>query len=158
MVDVEFIKLRARDGWSIRELHRRTGWSRQAIRKALAAPAAPPRYKLSAPRPSPVMGPYLDVVRQWLADDETAPRKQRHTARRIYDRLVGEHDFTGAEVTVRQAVARLRGKRLEAYVPLEAPFGKIGQADFGSAVVTMSGCAPRSPSSVCAPRPPRCPS
>lgn len=139
MVDVEFIKLRARDGWSIRELHRRTGWSRQAIRKALAAPAAPPRYKLSAPRPSPVMGPYLDVVRQWLADDETAPRKQRHTARRIYDRLVGEHDFTGAEVTVRQAVARLRGKRLEAYVPLEAPFGKIGQADFGSAVVTIVG-------------------
>jgi hypothetical protein len=59
MVDVEFIKLRAHDGWSIRELHRRTGWSRQAIRKALAGPAAPPRYELSAPRPSPVMGPYL---------------------------------------------------------------------------------------------------
>ncbi|MCU0296465.1 MAG: hypothetical protein MUD05_10485 [Candidatus Nanopelagicales bacterium] len=75
MVDVEF-KLRARDGWSIREISRRTGWSRQAIRKALAAPA-----------------------------------KQRHTARRIYDRLVSEHGFTGAEVTVRQAVARLRGAR-----------------------------------------------
>ena len=87
MVDVEFIKLRARDGWSIREISRRSGWSRQAVRKALAAPAAPPRYELSAPRPSPVMGPYLPLVRQWLADDETAPPKQRHTARRIYDRL-----------------------------------------------------------------------
>jgi len=140
MVDVEFIKLRARDGWSIREISRRSGWSRQTIRKALAAPAAPPRYELSAPRPSPVMGPYLDVVRQWLADDETAPRKQRHTARRIYDRLVSEHGFTGAEVTVRQAVARLRGARpREPFVPLEAPFGKIAQADFGSAVVTIAG-------------------
>ena len=141
MVDVEFIKLRGRDGWSIREMSRRTGWSRQAIRKALVAPAAPPRYELSAPRPSPVMGPYLDLVRQWLADDESAPPKQRHTARRVYDRLVAEHGFAGAEVTVRQAVARLRGTRPrhEAYVPLEAPFGRIAQADFGSAVVTIAG-------------------
>jgi hypothetical protein len=91
MVDVEFIKLRhARDGWSIREISRRTGRSRQAIRKALAAPAAPPRYELSAPRPSPVMGPYLDLVRGWLDGDESAPPKQRHTARRICDRLVDE--------------------------------------------------------------------
>jgi transposase len=140
MVDVEFIKLRARDGWSIRETSRRTGWSRQAIRKALAAPAAPPRYELSAPRPSPVMGPYLGIVRQWLAGDEEAPPKQRHTAHRIYDRLVSEHGFTGAEVTVRQAVARLRGERpREPFVPLEAPFGRIAQADFGGAVVTIAG-------------------
>jgi transposase len=140
MVDVEFIKLRCgRDGWSIREAARRTGWSRQAIRKALAAPAAPPRYELSAPRPSPVMDPYLPFVRQWLADDQSAPRKQRHTARRIYDRLVAEHGFAGAEVTVRQAVARLRGVRREVYVPLEAPWGQIAQADFGGAVVTLAG-------------------
>jgi len=140
MVDVEFIKLRCgRDGWSIRETARRTGWSRQAIRKALAAPAAPPRYELSAARPSPVMDPYLPFVRQWLADDESAPRKQRHTARRIYDRLVAEHGFPGAEVTVRQAVARLRGARREIYVPLEAPWGQIAQADFGGAVVTLAG-------------------
>jgi len=130
MVDVEFIKLRARDGWSIRETARRTGWSRQAVRKALAAPAAPPRYELSAPRPAPVMGPYLPLVRQWLADDESAPRKQRHTARRIYDRLESEHGFAGAE---------LRGARREVYVPLEAPWGRIAQADFGGAVVTIAG-------------------
>ena len=140
MVDVEFIKLRCgRDGWSIREAARRSGWSRQAIRKALTAPAAVPRYELSAPRPSPVMDPYLPFVRQWLADDESAPRKQRHTARRIYDRLVAEHGFPGAEVTVRQAVARLRGARREVYVPLEAPFGQIAQADFGGAVVMLAG-------------------
>lgn len=125
MVDVEFIKLRARDGWSIREIARRTGWSRQTIRKVLAAPAAPPRYELKVPRRAPVMEPYLPFVAQWLAEDETAPPKQRHTARRIYDRLVEEHGFPGAETTVRQAVARLRGARHEVYVPLEAPFGQI---------------------------------
>lgn len=139
MVDIEFIKLRARDGWSIRAIARRTGWSRQAVRKALAAPAVVPRYKLSAPRPAPVMGPYLDLVRQWLAEDADAPRKQRHTARRVYDRLVCEYGFTGAEVTVRRAVAALRGQHLTAYVPLEAPFGRIAQADFGSAVVMIAG-------------------
>ncbi len=52
MVDVEFIKLRAHDGWSIRETARRTGWSRQAIRKALAAPAAAPRYERRSRKPS----------------------------------------------------------------------------------------------------------
>jgi len=139
MVDVEFIKLRARDGWSIRETARRTGWSRQAIRKALAAPAATPRYERRSPRPSPVMDPYLPFVRQWLAGDESAPRKQRHTARRVYDRLASEHGYCGSEVTVRRAVAKLRGKRLDAYVPLEAPWGQIAQADFGSAVVTLAG-------------------
>jgi len=140
MVDVEFIKLRCgRDGWSTRETARRTGWSRQAIRKALAAAAEAPRYELSVPRPSPVMDPYLPFVCQWLAGDESAPPKQRHTARRIYDRLASEHGYCGSEVTVRRAVAKLRGKRLDAYVPLEAPWGQIAQADFGSAVVMIAG-------------------
>lgn len=140
MVDVEFIKLRhGRDGWSIREISRRTGWSRQAIRRALAAQARPPRYELSAPRPSPVMGPYLGFVEQWLAEDERAPRKQRHTARRIHERLVEEHGYLGSEVTVRRAVARLRPRGAVPYVPLEAPPGKVAQADFGGAVVTIAG-------------------
>ncbi|MFH1176767.1 MAG: IS21 family transposase [Acidobacteriota bacterium] len=139
MVDVEFIKLRARDGWSIREIARRTGWSRQTVRKALTAPASPPRYTLRVPRPAPVMGPYLDLVRSWLAEDESAPPKQRHTAKRIYDRLVAEHGFAGSEVTVRRTVAALRPRRTVPYVPLEAPPGEIAQADFGGAVVTIAG-------------------
>jgi transposase len=139
MVDMEFIKLRARDGWSIRRIARCTGWSRQTVRKALAAPAEPPRYGLRSPRPSPVMGPYLDLVRRWLAEDEDAPPKQRHTARRIYDRLVEEHGFAGHETTVRQAVAKLRPRRSPPYVPLEAPPGQIAQVDFGRALVTIAG-------------------
>lgn len=139
MVDVELIKKMHDRGGSIREISRLTGWSRQTVRKTLAAPAEPPVYSQTRPRPSPVMDPYIDVVKSWLDADGSAPRKQRHTAKRIYDRLVDEHGFTGAEVTVRQAVARLRGKHVEAFVPLEAPWGRIMQADFGGAVVTVAG-------------------
>jgi transposase len=137
MVDVELIKKMHERGRPIREISRMTGWSRQTVRKTIAAPAEPPVYTQTRPRPSPVMDPYIDIVKSWLEGDESAPRKQRHTARRIYDRLVDEYGFTGAEVTVRQAVARLRGRRVEAFVPLEAPWGRITQADFGGAVVTI---------------------
>lgn len=139
MVDVELIKQMKRKERSVREISRMTGWSRQTVRKHLAAPAEEPVYRIESPRPSPVMDPYLDIVRKWLEDDESAPRKQRHTARRIYDRLVDEYGFCGAEVTVRKAVAKLRGKRIEAFVPLEAPWGHIAQVDFGSAIVTIKG-------------------
>jgi transposase len=137
MVDVELIKKMHERTHSIRDISRMTGWSRQTVRKTLAAPAMPPAYTITESRPSPVMDPYIDVVRRWIEDDESAPRKQRHTARRIFDRLVDEYGFAGAEVTVRQAVARIRGKRIEAYVPLEAPWGRIAQADFGGAVVMI---------------------
>jgi transposase len=138
MVDVEFIKKKhVDDGWSIRKIARQLKVSRQTVRKVLAAPAEPPRYHLSAPRPQPVVGPYLPVIENILAADEAAPRKQRHTARRIYERLVDEYGFTGSEVTVRRAVRALRGTRVEVFVPLEAVPGKVAQVDFGQACVMM---------------------
>ena len=74
-----------------------------------------------------------------LAADKDAPPKQRHTARRIYERLVDEHGFTGSEVTVRRAVRMVKGRRTQAFVPLEAPPGKLAQVDFGVAHVTIAG-------------------
>jgi transposase len=61
--------------------------------------------------------PYLRFVEQWLSEDAEARRKQRHTARRIYDRLVEEHGYPGSEVTVRRAVARLRPRLATLFVP-----------------------------------------
>lgn len=136
MVDVEMIR-QMNKHHSIREIARMTGWSRQTVRKHLAGAPEPPAYRTAAPRPRPVMDPVVGVVEQWMADDLAAPRKQRHTARRVYDRLVDEYGFTGSEITVRRAVARIRGKRIEAFVPLEAPWGHIAQADFGTAVVMI---------------------
>jgi len=47
------------------------------------------------------MGPYAGIVEAWLKHDLDVPPKQRHTARRVYTRLVEEHGFAGSEVTVR---------------------------------------------------------
>jgi transposase len=139
MVEVEVIKLKRAQGWSIRKIARQLGYSRQAVRRALEAPAEPPRYALKQPRPQPVMGPYLLAVEAMLKADEQAPSKQRHTARRVYERLAEEHGYAGSEVTVRRAVRRLRRRQVEMYVPLEAPPGKIAQADFGKAQLLIGG-------------------
>lgn len=139
MVDVEFIrKKHLVEGWSIRRISRQLEVARQTVRKALAS-AELPRYRLSQPRLSPVMEPYRAVIAQWLAADTSAPPKQRHTAKRIYDRLVQEYGFTGAEPTVRRFVARLRPQPREAFVPLTAGWGQQAQVDWGQALVRLAG-------------------
>lgn len=71
MVDVELIKKMKARGCSIREISRVTEWSRQTVRKTLAAPSKPPVYTLTRPRPSPVMDPYIDIVESWLEGDKS---------------------------------------------------------------------------------------
>src|SRR5215204_1616886 len=93
----------AREGLSIRELAKRHGVHRRAVRQALASPLPPPK-RPPASRPAPKLGPYRAVIDSWLEADRTAPRKQRHTARRIYRRLVDEHGAVLGESTVRQYV------------------------------------------------------
>src|SRR5438067_5913892 len=143
MVEIEFIrKKHFVDGWAIRRLSRQLGVARQTVRKALAS-AEPPGYHLSQPRPCPTMDPYRAVIERWLVDDAQAPPKQRHTAQRIYDRLVAEHAFAGGESTVRRYVARLRtaqGLGLgEVMIPLTAAWGQQAQVDWGQAVVELAG-------------------
>ena len=139
MVDVEFIrKKHLVEGWSIRRISRQLDLARQTVRKAMAS-AEPPRYHLSKPRPCPIMDPYGEVIRGWLAQDVLAPPKQRHTGKRIYDRLVAEYGFAGAESSVRRVVARLRPKQPEVFIPLTAAFGQQGQVDWGQAQVEIAG-------------------
>jgi hypothetical protein len=92
---------------SIRELARRHGVHRRAVRQALAA-ALPPARRPPERRPAPKLGPYRELIDEWLVADRQAPRKQRHTARRIWQRLVEEHGAQVAEVTVRQYVQAAR--------------------------------------------------
>lgn len=138
----EFIRTSVlRYGKSIREVARETGHSRVTIRKAVRGQE--PAYRRKKPKPMPVMGPVVEIVDQWLMADSGVPKKQRHTARRIYDRLVEEHGFQGAESTVRHYVRNrkaelgLRGQ--EAMVPLEPEPGREAEVDWGEAVVKMDG-------------------
>lgn len=93
------------------------------------ASAKRPRYRRTKPQLSPVMDPYRAVIRAWLNADATAPVKQRHTAKRVYERLREEYRFTGAESTVRRYVGRLRAGTNAAYVPLAADWGQQAQVD-----------------------------
>jgi transposase len=139
MVDIEFIrKKHLLEGWSVRKIARQVGVSRQSVRKALLS-AEPPRYRLRGRRACPVMDPFRGVIQAWLDADAQAPPKQRHTARRVYDRLVAEHGFAGAEVTVRRFVRALRGAAPEVFIPLAAGWGQQAQVDWGQATVTIAG-------------------
>ena len=78
--------------------------------------AEPPGYRQSVPRPKPQLGQFIPVIEQILKDDKTAPPKQRHTAKRIFERLRDEYDYTGCSSQVRAAVARVKRNNLEVFV------------------------------------------
>ena len=131
----------AREGLSIRELARRHGVHRRAVRQALVS-AVPPAKRAPSGRPAPKLGAFRAVIDAWLAADREAPRKQRHTARRIWQRLVAEH---GAEVSERQVCryVRVRRRQLgdvdEVFVPLATDAGIEAEVDWGQAKILLRG-------------------
>ncbi|HYN51851.1 MAG TPA: IS21 family transposase [Thermoleophilaceae bacterium] len=133
---------RDREGLSIRALAERHGVHRRAVRQALVSPL-PPAKRAPVGRPAPKLGPYRAVIDEWLEADRAAPRKQRHTAKRIWRRLVDEHGADVAEVTVRQYVRR-RKRQLgwpvsEVFVPQVHAPGVEAEVDWGQAVVELAG-------------------
>ncbi|SHN88607.1 IS21 family transposase [Desulfitobacterium chlororespirans] len=139
MVDKEYIrKKHFVEGWSIRKISRNLKVARQTIRKALNDSHIP-HYQLTKEKPSPVLDPYKEIIREWLKQDESAPPKQRHTARKIYDRLKEDHGFTGGESTVRTFVQREKRQHVEMFVPLTADWGEQAQVDWGRAKVYIQG-------------------
>ena len=113
----------------------RIGWD--VLNKILAHPE-PPGYRQQIARPKTKFGPYIGVVDAILENDRQAPVKQRHTARRIFDRLRDEHGYLGSEITVRRYVAGHRRTSAEVFVPLSQPPGEA-QFDFGEATVEIDG-------------------
>jgi transposase len=105
-----------------------------AVRKFLGD-AGPPRYTLKVPRRRPVLDPFRTVIDQWLKDGQDQPPKQRHTANRIYDRLVSEFAFQGGESTVRVYVRQVRPRR-QVMIPLDHDPGEA-QVDWGEAQVYL---------------------
>jgi transposase len=119
-----------RDGLTIRQIADQLNHSPKTILKALAHPEPPPTAP-AAPRSAPVFGPFRAVVDAILAEDETAPRKQRHTATQVYRRLVAEHAYTGGYDQVRRYLQQRRLDHRETFIPLEHRPGVRAEADFG---------------------------
>ncbi|HWS95913.1 MAG TPA: IS21 family transposase [Candidatus Methylomirabilis sp.] len=125
------------DGMSIRQAAREFGLARKTIRKMLQF-ALPPGYERKNPIVRPKLGPWVGVIDQILVDDRSQPKKQRHTAKRIWDRLKAEHGFTGGYTVVKDYVRLARLRQKEVFVPLTHPPGEA-QADFGEALVVIGG-------------------
>lgn len=131
-------KLYFRKRWSIRKIATELHHSRKTVRRALND-AYPPVYRRKAPPPQRVLGPVKHIIDTYLKEDEKRPKKQRHTARRIYRRLVEEHNFKGSESTVRRYAREVKGKQREVFIPLEYDEGSCAQADWGEAYVILRG-------------------
>jgi hypothetical protein len=83
------------EGASKRSIRRDYRISARTLEKILAN-AQPPGYRQRITRPKPMLGQFLPVINEILEADKTAPLKQRHTAKRIYERLRDEYGYTGA--------------------------------------------------------------
>jgi len=131
--------LHLRQGKSKSWIARELGLSRNTVRKYLEDCDAP-KYRASQPRGKPVLNKWKEHARKILEDDRNAPRKQKHTAKRIYERLVAEHQYTGSPRTVRTMVADLKNKVAgTVHLPLVFEAGKDAQIDFGESYVDIAG-------------------
>jgi len=109
----------------------------KTLEKILAHPQ-PPGYRRSAEPPARKIDPYLPIIHQILESDRKAPRKQRHTAKRIFERLRDEYGFEGQSTIVKDAVRAWRQINTQTYVPLSHPPGEA-QVDFGEATIFLNG-------------------
>jgi transposase len=134
---------RDREGLSTRALAVKYGVHRRAVRQALASPVSPVK-RSPVWRPAPKLGEHHALIDAWLEADRDAPRKQRHTARRVWQRLVEEH---GAVVSERQVSRYVRARRRElgdvgeAFVPQQHEPGAEAEVDWGDDRWWASSCA-----------------
>jgi transposase len=135
MSQVEYIRdLYENEGLSLREIARRTRKDFRTVRKYAYQNDWNPPVKLKTDAETfPVIGDYIPIVNEWLDDDEREPRKQRHTAKRMFERIRDEHGYTGSYGSIKRYVA-IRKEEMKKYrenfLPLAHPPG-YAQADFG---------------------------
>lgn len=124
------------EGVSRRQILRETKMHWLTLKKILEH-SEPPGYRQQKPRPQKKLGVFLERIRQILKEDQAMPRKQRHTAKRIWERLRGD-GFTGGYTVVKDAVRELTQKNQEVFVPLVHRPGEA-QVDFGHALAKVNG-------------------
>jgi transposase len=100
--------------------------------------AVPPGYQRQQPVKRPKLGPWLGAIDAIVEEDKRRPAKQRHTAKRIFERLRTEYAFSGGYTIVKDYVRTQKLRSQEIFVPLVHASGKA-QADFGEALVVVAG-------------------
>jgi len=128
-------------GKSIHQISKDTGHDRKTIRKVLRQ--EPYGYSQREHQPYPVLGAYLGVIDGWLDADKEQPKKQRHTARRVYHRLRDEEEYGGSESAVRhyvrEAKLRLELGKSKVFIPCDPECGRECEIDWGGAAAYIGG-------------------
>ena len=125
------------EGLSSREAARRFGIDRRTVKKILSS-STPPGYRRVKPVRRPKLDPFIAIIDQILEEDRARPAKQRHTGKRIFERLRDEYGFTGGITIVRDYVRGQKRRSREMFVPLAHRPGHA-QVDFGEAMGIISG-------------------
>jgi transposase len=125
------------DGESKRSVQREFKLHWKTLQKILNQPE-PSGYRTVKPRAKKKLGPFLPIIDAILQKDREAPPKQRHTAKRIFERLRDEHGYSGGLTVVKEAVQAARQQHAEAFVPLAHRPGEA-QVDFGHAEIRLDG-------------------
>jgi len=138
----EYIRIAHRVyGKGIRQIARDTKHSKNTIKKVLKGEYS--GYKTREHQPYPVLGAYLHIIDKWLKEDKESPKKQRHTAVRIYHRLRYEHGYEGSESTVRRYVRgariRLGVDTFQVFIPLDPQLGLEAEVDWGTCHGILGG-------------------
>ena len=127
------------EGESKRQICRDYGIHFLTLQKILAHPE-PPGYRQSQPRVKRKIGLFIPIIEEILQDekDRKVKKKQRHTAKRLFDRLVDEYGYEGGYTAVKEAVRAYKQRKAEVFMPLSHPPG-WAQVDFGEAEIDLAG-------------------
>src|ERR1700745_799303 len=125
------------EGISRREAARRFGIDPRTVAKMLSF-SVPPGYRRRRPPARPKLDPFVGVIDAILTEDKGRPVKQRHTSKRIFERLRDEHGYIGGLTILKDYVLSQRHQQREMFVPLRHDPGHA-QADFGEALAVIGG-------------------
>ena len=125
------------DGMSNSAAARLFGIDRKTVAKIPKHPV-PPGYRREGPPVRPGLDPFVAIIDRILADDMSRIKKQRHTAKRIHERLRDEHGFTGGITIVTDYVREKKRRSKEVFVPLSHAPGHA-QVDFGETPGVIGG-------------------